>query len=106
MATEVVELAAPPPPASADNSGEEWMVAESVVSHVVSEPQVRAASGGDDIVMVFAEQAVPSPSPTGDHEAVAPAVTETPALVTTPVGGGCGGSIVVRHLVRLQLRGY
>jgi hypothetical protein len=88
VATEVVGSAVPPPSAAIDNSGEERMVAEMAIFQVVSEPQVRTASGGGNVMMVSAEQGVPPHPPTRDHETIALAATETPLLVIAPVGGG------------------
>jgi hypothetical protein len=88
VATEVAGSTAPPPLSAANNSGEEQAVAEAAVSKVLSEPQVGAASGGEHIVMVSAEQTVPSPPPTRDHEAAMPATSKILVPATVLVGGG------------------
>lgn len=62
LGTEVVEPAAPPPSADADNSGGERMVAEATITQVASELQVEAASGDDNVVMLSAERTVPPAS--------------------------------------------
>jgi hypothetical protein len=88
VATEVVGSIAPPPPATADDSGKERMVVKTAVSQVALELQVGTTSSDGDVVMVSVEQAVPPALPTRDHEVIAPAATETPAPVTALAGGG------------------
>jgi predicted dinucleotide-utilizing enzyme len=52
VATEVVELVAPPPSSGADNSGEEQAVIEAAASRAVTEPHVKAVFRGSDDVLV------------------------------------------------------
>jgi hypothetical protein len=59
---------------------------------VVSEPQLKDSSSGDDVEMVSAERTVPPPLPIRDHEAVAPAVTETLVPAVELAGRGATGA--------------
>jgi hypothetical protein len=86
VATKVVGSVVPPLPSATGNSGEGQAVAEVAISKVVSEPQVGAASDGDDVVMMRAKQTTPPPS--RDHEVVTPEASETLVPTTALAGGG------------------
>jgi hypothetical protein len=68
------------------------MVVEATISQVVSELQVMAASGCDDVVMVSAERIVPPPPPSRDHEAIESSATETSVPAAESVGGRATGA--------------
>jgi hypothetical protein len=81
VATEVVELVAPPPSSGADNLGGGRMAKEAIATQVATELLVEAAPGGGDVVAVSVEQIVPSPPLARGHETeVAAAETPVPAV--------------------------
>jgi hypothetical protein len=88
MAVAVEELVAPPSPVVAAVMGEERTVSEMVAPQVTLDPQAGAGSGDDDMVMVLADEGVPLPPPTREHEAATPMAPETPAVGTALSIGG------------------
>jgi hypothetical protein len=88
VAIEVEEIEASLPPVAAAVTREERSVSEMATPQARLEPLAGAGSGDDDVVMVLADQGMPPPPLTRDHEAAMPEAPETLAATAAPSIGG------------------
>jgi hypothetical protein len=98
VAIAVEELAAPSPPVAAVVVGEERMVTEKPAPQEIMEPQAKAGSGGDDVVMVRVDQGAPLPPPTEERDVAALVAQKISAAGTASSIGGIEDMSMSRYL--------
>jgi hypothetical protein len=98
VAVVVEESVALPPPAAATVVEEERVVTETTAPQAASEPQAGTSSGGEDVVMVSADEGAAPPLPTRERDATASVAPESSAAGTAPSIEGAEDVSMSRYL--------